>query len=87
MIWSRFSRDYRGSPDSASEADDRAMLRLIARSSDALTLVPPVVVQDELRSGELVEYHRISEIQETFDAITAVRRYPNPLLTQLLDGT
>lgn len=68
----------------AAEADDMAMLRLMARSGDALTLVPPVVVQDELKSGELVEYHRISEIHESFYAITAVRRYPNPILSRLL---
>lgn len=70
-------------PVIAAEADDMAMLRLMARSSDALTLVPPVVVQDELRSGELVEYHRIDSIHESFYALTAVRRYPNPLLDRL----
>jgi LysR family transcriptional activator of nhaA len=69
----------------AAEADDMAMLRLMARSGPALTLVPPVVVQDELKSGELVEYHRISEIHESFYAITADRRYPNPILKRLLE--
>lgn len=56
----------------------------MARSGTALTLVPPVVVQDELKSGELVEYHQISEIHESFYAITAVRRYPNPILEKLI---
>lgn len=71
-------------PIVAAEADDMAMLRLMARSGDALTLVPPVVVQDELKSGELVEYHQISEIHESFYAITAIRRYPNPILEKLM---
>lgn len=70
----------------AAEADDMAILRLMAREiREALTLVPPVVVQDELRSGELVEYHRIDAIHESFYAITAIRRYPNPVLKHLLD--
>jgi len=72
------------SPVIAAEADDMAMLRLMARSGDALTLVPPVVVQEELRSGELVEHHRIESIHESFYAITAHRRYPNPVLERLL---
>jgi len=68
----------------AAEADDMAMLRLMARSGETLTLVPPVVVQDELKSGELVERHRIQSIHESFYAITAVRRYPNPILSRVL---
>jgi len=69
----------------AAEIDDMAMLRLVARSLDGLTLVPPVVVQDELRRGELVERWRIGEIRETFYAITVARRYPNPALKLLLE--
>jgi LysR family transcriptional regulator, transcriptional activator of nhaA len=68
----------------AAEADDMAILRLMARSCDAWTLVPLVVVQDELRSGELVEIHRVEPLRESFYAITSVRRYPNPALRQLL---
>lgn len=68
----------------AAEADDMAMLRLMARSGNVLTLVPPVVVQEELQSGELEEYCRIDSIHESFYAITAVRRFPNPVLKGLL---
>lgn len=71
----------------AAEADDMAMLRLIARETDALALVPPVVVQDELKSGELVELHQIPDIHETFYAVTVARRYPNPYLKKLLQDT
>jgi len=35
-------------PTIVAEVDDMAMLRLIARESDALTLVPPVVVRELL---------------------------------------
>jgi LysR family transcriptional activator of nhaA len=68
----------------AAEADDMAMLRLIARETHAITLVPPVVVLDELKNGRLVELCQIPEIQENFYAITASRRYPNPYLKKLL---
>ncbi|HKK18114.1 MAG TPA: LysR family transcriptional regulator [Opitutales bacterium] len=71
----------------AAEADDMAMLRLIARETDVIALVPPVVVRDELRSGELVELYQIPDIHETFYAVTVARRYPNPYLKKLLKET
>lgn len=67
-----------------AEIDDMAMLRLFARDSDCLALVPPVVVRDELRDGVLVERCKIPEITESFYAITQSRRFPNPLVRQLL---
>jgi len=67
-----------------AEVDDMAMLRLLARERDALTLVPPIVVRDELQSGALVEHCRIPDLTESFYAIVQKRRFPNPLLTQLL---
>jgi len=42
-----------------AEVDDMAMLRLLARDSDSVALLPTVVVQDELRIGQLVEYGQI----------------------------
>lgn len=70
-----------------AEVDDMAMLRLLARNSGHLTLVPPVVVKDELRQGILVERHRISEIRERFYAITPTRRFPNAIVRELLTGS
>lgn len=67
-----------------AEVDDMAMLRLLARERRALTLVPPIVVRDELKAGILVEYCRIPELAETFYAIVQKRRFPNPLLAELL---
>jgi LysR family transcriptional activator of nhaA len=71
-------------PRIIAEVDDMAMLRLLARESEGLALVPPVVVLDELRAGSLVEYHRIPGIRESFYAITPSRRFPNPLVQALL---
>ena len=61
-----------------------AMLRLMARETNGVTLVPPVVVRDELESGVLVERHRFPQIKETFYAITPSRRFPNPILRELM---
>jgi LysR family transcriptional activator of nhaA len=72
------------SPLIAAEADDMAMIRLIARKTDTIALVPPVVVLDELQNGRLFELCQIPAIKETFYAITASRRYPNPYLKKLL---
>jgi LysR family transcriptional regulator, transcriptional activator of nhaA len=68
-----------------AEVDDMAMLRLLARDSDALTLVPPIVVRDELAAGSLVEVERLAGLSETFYAIVQRRRFPNPLLAGLLE--
>lgn len=71
-------------PVIAAEVDDMAMLRLLAMEGAGLALVPPVVVRGELDSGTLVERHRVAGLQESFYAITPSRRFPNPLLRDLL---
>jgi LysR family transcriptional activator of nhaA len=72
------------SPRIAAEADDMAMLRLLVREDAGLALVPPIVVQDELEAGILVEAIRLSELHEAFWAITLPRRFPNPALARVL---
>ncbi|HEX2941629.1 MAG TPA: LysR family transcriptional regulator [Rhodopila sp.] len=67
-----------------AEVDDMAMLRLLARESEGVALVPPIVVRDELATGVLVEHCRIPEVTETFYAIVQKRRFPNRLLADLL---
>lgn len=47
-------------------------------------LPPPVVVADEIAAGWLVEVARIDDLFESFYAITADRRYPNPHVKKLL---
>ena len=71
-------------PIIAGEVDDMAMLRLMARESGSLAVVPPIVVRDELDAGELIEIRRLPELRESFYAITASRRFPNPLLRELI---
>lgn len=72
-------------PRVIAEVDDMAMLRLLARDSGHLALVPPVVVLDELRSGALVERCRIPELRERFYAIIPRRRFPNAIIRELLE--
>lgn len=71
-------------PRIMAEVDDMAMLRLLARESQALALVPPVVVRDEIARKQLVETHRIPRLRETFYAVTPSRRFPNPLVAELV---
>ena len=71
-------------PMIVAEVDDMAMLRLLAREREGVTLVPPIVVRDELQIGILVEYCRIPEVKETFYAIVQKRRFPNRLVAELL---
>ncbi|MEO6298771.1 MAG: LysR family transcriptional regulator, partial [Paracoccaceae bacterium] len=59
-------------------------IRLLARADAGLAIIPPIVVRDELRSGALVEAARLDGISETFFAVTQPRRFPNPLLTEVL---
>jgi LysR family transcriptional activator of nhaA len=67
-----------------AEVDDMAMLRLLARDSDSVALLPTVVVQDELRSGQLVEYAVVPDLHEDFYAISVQRHFSHPLLKALL---
>lgn len=71
-------------PILAAEVDDMAMIRLLARADAGLAIIPPIVVRDELQSGLLVEAARLDGIYETFLAVTLQRRFPNPLLSELL---
>jgi LysR family transcriptional activator of nhaA len=67
-----------------AEVDDMALLRLLARDSDSVALLPTVVVQDELRSGRLVGYGVVPDLHENFYAISVQRRFAPPLLKTLL---
>ncbi|HAN68610.1 MAG TPA: LysR family transcriptional regulator [Halieaceae bacterium] len=76
--------------DPYAEVEDMAMLRLLARDSGGLAVVPEVVVQDELQSGKLERYCVLDSIVERFYAITAKRHFElvtlNTLLEQYQDG-
>ncbi|WP_171131071.1 MULTISPECIES: LysR family transcriptional regulator [unclassified Ruegeria] len=72
-------------PQIAAEVDDMAMMRLLAREDIGLALVAPIVVTDELNSGRLKEASDHPRIKEAFYAITLRRRFPNPLVQDLLE--
>ena len=67
-----------------AEIDDMTMLRLVARDSGWLTLLPQVVVQDELEQGVLTIVGQSSRLNEQFYAITGKRRNRSSALQQLL---
>ena len=71
-------------PVIAAEADDMALLRVLALRTRAVALVPRVVVKDEIRTGALVERYRLAEVKERFYAITPDRTFPNPILRELV---
>jgi LysR family transcriptional activator of nhaA len=71
-------------PRVRAEVDDMAMLRLIARDSGWLTVLPEVVVQDELRNGILLRVGQSTQLQEHFYAITTAHRHRIELLERLL---
>lgn len=74
-------------PRLRAEVDDMAMLRLIARDSGWLAVLPEVVVQDELRAGLLVTVGHSTGLKEHFYAITTPHRHRIEVLEQLLAGT
>ena len=71
-------------PTIFAEVDDMAMLRLLARDSGGVALVPAVVVQDELRAGLLQEYCVVPKLYEHFYGITAERHFHSSALKKLL---
>jgi LysR family transcriptional regulator, transcriptional activator of nhaA len=71
-------------PHIVAQVDDMAMLRLVTREHSGLAVVPPIVVKDELDAGVLVEIAKLPGLVETFFAITLDRRFPNPLLSDIL---
>jgi LysR family transcriptional activator of nhaA len=73
-------------PKISAEVDDMAMLRLLARDSGSVALVPEVVVQDELEQGVLRKYCEVPDVHENFYAITARRHFRSAALKAVLQG-
>ena len=71
-------------PQVAAEVDDMAMMRLLVRNDAGLAVLPPIVVRDELASGRIVEAAPLPGISETFYAVTLDRKFPNPLVADLI---
>ncbi|MDP4945742.1 LysR family transcriptional regulator [Alishewanella sp. SMS8] len=77
---------YQLQPDVVAEADDMAMLRLLTRDSGALSVIPEVVVKDELKNGSLEKYLMLPEVYENFYFITTHRELMHPQQSLLLDA-
>ena len=75
---------WRFDPQVQAEVDDMAMLRLLARDSGAVAVMPSVVVRDELASGKLAVYFTVPNVFEHFYAITVNRRLQPDALERLL---
>jgi LysR family transcriptional regulator, transcriptional activator of nhaA len=71
-------------PHVRAEVDDMALLRLLARDSGHVALMPTIVAQDELHSGRLVELAVVPDLYENFYGVSLQRRYETGLVTQLL---
>lgn len=71
-------------PRIAAEADDMAMLRLLARADAGVAVIPPIVVKDELKAGRLKEYARLDDVRDVFAAVTIARKFTNPLVQEVL---
>lgn len=67
-----------------AEADDMALMRLLAIQGNGFTLVPEIVVQGELKSGKLIRVQRVPGLKETFYAITPSRKFENPLVSEAI---
>ncbi|WP_405241555.1 LysR family transcriptional regulator [Lentisalinibacter salinarum] len=74
-------------PRISAEVDDMAMLRLLARDSGSVAMVPEVVVQDELEHGILSNYCEVPAIHENFYAITARRHFRSAALKAVLGAS
>lgn len=81
----RAFEDWNIRPEILAGVDDMAMLRLLARDSSAVAILPPVVVRDEIADGTLVDYGRLPNVHEHFYAISVRRRFANPLIADLLE--
>lgn len=69
-VFEAFCARHGYTPEIIMEADDMAMLRLLARDSGALSVLPEVVVRDEIREGLLCQYMTLPNAWEQFYAIT-----------------
>ena len=72
-------------PRIVAEADDIAMIRALAREDIGLAVVPPIAVRGEVAAGMLIVADELPGIVETFYAVTLDRRFPHPLLHDLLN--
>ena len=71
-------------PRIMASVDDMAMVRVLARAGAGVALAPSVVVADEIASGRLATAPFELDFVEPFYALTIRRKFPHPLLKELL---
>ncbi len=71
-------------PKVQAEANDMAMLRLLARDSGALSVLPVVVVKDEIEQRILSIYQELPNAYENFYAVTSRSQFVPDVLLKLL---
>lgn len=81
-----YSAMYQKAPSVVAQTDDMAMLRLLARDNNALTVLPEVVVKDELASGSLVRYMLLPQSFENFFAVTTKTSTTHQAIYQLIEA-
>lgn len=81
-----FCARHQFQPDIKAASNDMAMLRLLARNSGGIAVLPTIVVRDELQQGSLTEFLRVPQVFEEFYAITIRRTFVPPALEMLLNN-
>lgn len=66
------------------EINDMPALRLLARDSEGVALLPTVVVQDEIKAGILQEYCKLPDVFERFYAISLKKQFEPEIVKLLL---
>jgi LysR family transcriptional regulator, transcriptional activator of nhaA len=84
MAFELVCQQWQIQPEIMAEVDDMAMLRLLARDTQCLAILPGVVVKDEIQKGELIELGRLMDVNENFYAVTIRRQFQLPIVTELL---
>jgi LysR family transcriptional activator of nhaA len=72
-------------PKLFAQVDDAALLRLLARHTDAIAVTPEVVVKDELSNGDLEVYCKVPGVFESFYAITRDSAFESSILKAILE--
>lgn len=61
-------------PDVKAETDDMAMLRLLARDTGCFTVMPSVVVKDEIEQKALYVHSELENVYEHFFAVYSAKK-------------
>lgn len=68
----------------AGEVDDVALLRLLALTGQGVALAPRLGVESDVRERRLIVLHEFKALRQRFYAITRQKRFPNPVVAELV---